>query len=271
MLLLLFGNLLAHGQDNPGYLDLIKAERNLEDMFASLYNPEIVTDKSGIFQRIDSTFLAALSIPGSFDYQWNKLDMIGKLTSSDQRIRVFSWVWMVSPEQYRYSAYLQVQGKSDASETFPLIQGDNENIKKEEYEQRLDDWHGKIYYDLVTTKYRRRTYYTLMGADYNSSYTNMKSIEVVGLRRGHPVFLDQRFFDEGTVRDRVIFEYSSDVSMVLRFDERLGMIVFDHLAPLHPIYHGMYQFYGPDGSYDGYEFKEGLWVRTEDVDARNER
>ena len=74
-----------------------------------------------------------------------------------------------------------------------------------------------------------------------------------------------------TARDRIVFEYSSEVAMTLRYDENLGKIVFDHLAPLHPIYHEVYQFYGPDGSYDAFEFREGIWVKQEDVDARNMR
>ena len=71
--------------------------------------------------------------------------------------------------------------------------------------------------------------------------------------------------------DRLVFEYSAELSSSIRYNAQLKMIVFDHLAPLHPLYHGNYQFYGPDGSYDGLRFIEGIWVREDDVDARNNR
>ena len=47
------------------------------------------------------------------------------------------------------------------------------------------------------------------------------------------------------------------------------MITYDHLEPLHPIYRNNFEFYGPDGSIDGLEFKEGTWVYQKDIDARN--
>jgi hypothetical protein len=216
-------------------------------------------------------FREALTMPGSFDFKWARLEDIGKLTSDDGRVKVFSWLWMVGAEQYRYSAFIQVKGKKADPSVFPLIQAHSEQVKEESFPQALDSWHGKIYYDIITRKYKRRTYYTLLGADFNNSYTTIKCIEVIGLKRDKPFFRDQQFLDGGSVRDRVIFEYSSDVAMTLRVDERLDMIVFDHLAPLHPIYTDMRQFYGPDGSYDGYAFREGIWILQQDVDARNER
>ena len=64
-------------------------------------------------------------------------------------------------------------------------------------------------------------------------------------------------------------EFSAELAMTLRYNPELKQIVFDHLTPLHPLYTGYFQFYGPDGSYDGLKFIEGIWVFEEDVDARN--
>ena len=36
-------------------------------------------------------------------------------------------------------------------------------------------------------------------------------------------------------------------------------------------FEGQYQFYGPDLSYDGFEFKNGKWLYIKDVDARNSK
>ena len=57
--------------------------------------------------------------------------------------------------------------------------------------------------------------------------------------------------------------------MSLKYNNELKMIVFDHLSPFESRYQGVYQFYGPDFSYDGLEFNKGIWRLISDVDARN--
>jgi hypothetical protein len=47
------------------------------------------------------------------------------------------------------------------------------------------------------------------------------------------------------------------------------MIVFDHLSPIESGIEGVYKFYGPDFSYDGYEFKAGKWRYRSNLDVRN--
>jgi hypothetical protein len=49
----------------------------------------------------------------------------------------------------------------------------------------------------------------------------------------------------------------------------MDMITFDHLVPFHPIYENNYEFYGPDGSFEGLQFEDGTWIQRTDIDARN--
>lgn len=265
----LFLMVSALPQGSPDYLELVRTESELAAMFDTLYSEELTGGSIGLFHSIDTLFEYAVSLPGAFDYEWSKLDMIGKLWSDDGIIRVFSWLYMASRNDYHYSAYIQVKKRRDAFEVFRLNPGDDENILEHDYTQTIDQWHGKIYYGLVTKSYKRKTYYTLIGADFNDVQTSLKTIEVIAIQRGRPVFRDDQFLLGGMVQDRVVLEYSADLATSVRYDKSLDMIVYDHLAPLHPIYTGNYQFYGPDGSYDGLTFKEGIWVQTEDVDARN--
>ena len=69
--------------------------------------------------------------------------------------------------------------------------------------------------------------------------------------------------------DRLVLEYSKQVAISVRYDELTDMITFDHLVPFHPIYERNYEFYGPDGSFDGLEFSDGIWIYQDDIDARN--
>jgi hypothetical protein len=70
-----------------------------------------------------------------------------------------------------------------------------------------------------------------------------------------------------------VFEYSSEVSMSLKYIEKRKQIVYSHLAPKDEgeILIGQYQYYGPDGSFDALELKKDKWMVIEDIDARNSK
>jgi len=257
------------GQDDAAYLEIIRAETQLKSMFDQLYRQDAAGLQMELYHAIDSAFTAALELPGSFDHTWSKLNQIGKLASEDGHVKVFSWLYQVSMNDYRYSAFIQLSEKGD-SEIFKLRPASGEHVHDINFEQEIDRWDGKIYYDLVTKKHRRKVFYTLVGADFNDAKTSLKTIEVMVVQRGTPLFLQDQFLIEDNLQDRIVLEYSADLAATVRYNETMDMIVYDHLAPLHPIYSGNYQFYGPDGSYDGLKFTKGIWVLEQDIDARNE-
>ena len=57
--------------------------------------------------------------------------------------------------------------------------------------------------------------------------------------------------------------------MMVEYNEKLKEIVADHLSPSRPSMQGQYQFYGPDFSYEGFSFQDGVWVQKSDIDVRN--
>ncbi len=259
----------SYAQQESHYLEIVKTESQLSVLFNQLYDMDNQIDKDKLYVLIDSLFMYGLEQAGSFDYSWSKLDMIGKLKSDDGIVKVYSWLYMKTRDEYKYTCYMQVRNRKGKADIFKLSPGNEVNIEHEDYRQKLDDWHAKIYYQVITSKYMRKTFYTLLGADFNTAISSIKTIEVMAIQRGKPVFRGDQFFQGGEVKNRLVFEYSSEITMSLRYNPQLGQIVFDHLTPLHPLYVGSYQFYGPDGSYDGLNFIEGIWVYEEDVDARN--
>jgi hypothetical protein len=269
--ILLFINLSLLSQDKESYINIVRAESELDSMFETMYNEEILGTHITLFKKIDSLFFATLILPGSFEYKWERLDKIGKLKSDDEKVKVFSWLYMQSRNDYLYSAYIQFENKKGEYEVIKLLPSNSETRYSEEFLQNTENWHGKIYYDMLTTEYKRKVFYTLLGADFNNIISSFKTIEVVAIQRDRPVFRGDQFLVGGKVKDRIVIEFSSEIAVSLRYNPDLGIIVHDHLAPLHPIYQGNYQFYGPDGSYDGYLFEEGIWVMEEDVDARNKQ
>jgi hypothetical protein len=69
----------------------------------------------------------------------------------------------------------------------------------------------------------------------------------------------------GKPLNRIIFEFNERVQVTLEYNEVMKMIVFDHLSPSRPSLEGQYQFYGPDFSYDGLLFEDGIWKHYSDI------
>lgn len=254
---------------NIQYLELVKAESRLQNLFAELYSGS-TSPADSLLNLIHEIMPEALSAEGAMQFPWKKLNQIGVITSDDKRIRIFTWHVVDDPDHYRYFGYIQVGLKKGRVKVYQLV----DNLKAQRGLTRVDqttgDWYGKLYYRIVTRKYKRKQFYTLLGMDFNNTLSMIKTVEALEIQRNRPEFARELFFTGKDNVDRVIFEYSSQVAMTVNYDPELDMITFDHLVPLHPVYIGNYEFYGPDGSFDGLEFVTGTWVYREDLDARNQ-
>lgn len=266
ILIFIFLILPIKGQDHD-YLELHKAESQLERLFTELYS-DTLTDPDRVLREIDFLVPEALTMPGTMDYAWSRLSRIGLRSSDDKRIRIFSWHVMDDSENYRYFCYIQLRLKKGKMELFSLQ--DNFKAQRGVYraDQTIDSWYGKLYYGIVTKKVKRKTYYTLLGLDFNSSHSNIKSVEVMTMHRNKPRFEKEMFFNGNDRVDRLVLEYSTQVAITVRYEPSIDMITFDHLVPLHPIYENNFEFYGPDGSFDGLKFEDGIWILQNDIDAR---
>jgi hypothetical protein len=252
----------------PEYLEFVKSETRLQQLFSRLYTDSL-SDVDAVLDTIRIEMTEALSMQGSMDFPWMRLDKIGIITSEDLRLRIFTWHIMDDFDHYRYFGFIQVGMKKGNSRLYELK--DNNKLQRGvmKLDQSMEDWYGKLYYQVLTNQYKRKTYYTLLGMDFNSSRSIIKSVEVMALQRNAPHFESSLFFNGRDKVDRLVLEYSSQVAISVRYDQGTDMITFDHLVPFHPIYENNFEFYGPDGSIDGLEFSGGIWNYQEDIDARN--
>ena len=252
----------------PEYLTLVKSESHLQDLFGQVYS-DTLSDVEPVLDSIRSVMRVALSEPGSMDFPWSGLNRIGRVSSEDLRVRIFTWHVMVDPNHYRYFGFVQVGLKKGKVRLYELKDNDKAQRGVMKLDQSMEEWYGKLYYQVLSNRYKRKTYYTLLGMDFNDSHSTIKSVEVIALQRNEPRFAKELFFNGRDKVDRVVLEYTDRVSISVRYDPELEMITYEHLVPLHPIYENNYEFYAPDGSYDGLEFSGGLWTLRKDIDARN--
>jgi hypothetical protein len=248
---------------------LSESELELKEMFDRFYKVSDSINKEQLVDSILAEFSEALSTENSFAYEWRMLDKIGKINSEDQRMKVFTWHHHVDNEQYRYYGFIQLSLTKGRIRVFQLNDNMVDRYRHEKLDQSFENWHGKLYYSIIVNEHKRNTYYTLLGMDYNNSMSNLKTIETLTIKRNQPIFTKEMYSDGTDRKDRTVLEYSSRVAISVRYNSQLDQIVFDHLIPPHPVYSGNYEFYGPDGSYDGMEFENGIWIIRKDVDARN--
>ena len=219
--------------------------------------------------RAANFFQEILMHPKAWKLDYSSLsDVMKILETDDHLLRIFTWGIKLTDDYYYYGFVQRYDKKNHTTYFYRLF--DKSNELKDPDKQYLDGWHwyGCIYYQVFTNKYKRKTIYTLLGTDPDGDLLNRKIIDVLTFRGNGPRFGFDFKNEFGQPVKRFIFEYNNQATMLLRWDNRLGMIIFDHLSPSEPKYKGLHQFYGPDFSYDGLKFVKGKWIYQIDLDVR---
>lgn len=196
-------------------------------------------------------------------------DVISYLETDDKIVRIFTWGIKLSDDYIYYGFIYRYDKKSNSAFFYRLYDKSDKLINSQKKFLDAWNWYGCVYYKVITKKYKGKTIYTVLGTDPNGNLLNRKIIDVITFyNNGSPRF-GYNFKDEiGQPVKRFIFEYNNQAAMLLKWDDILNMIIFDHLSPSEPKYKGMHQFYGPDFSYDGLKFEKGKWLYVIDLDVR---
>ena len=250
---------------------LTKMEDSIQELFAKIILAKNDIEKLNYNSKLEEIFAELLNKNSSFDYPLNKLKHVSKLSSDDGLLRVITWNIPYTNGIYKYFGFVQLKSKNNSSKVFKL---NDHSAKITEAQTKILDytnWYGALYYKILSNTYKNKTYYTLLGWDGNDNFTNKKIIDILIIKRKKIQF-GAPIIKEGDITyTRSIFEYAKQAKMMLRYDEKQKMIVFDHLAPSLKKFKGQYLYYGPDLSQDGLEFIEGFWVLQANLDLRNEK
>ncbi len=262
LILVLFSFLIL---DLSAQSKFLKSEKELNSQFESLKKAQNDSLRLHVSNSIMANLKQVLEEKSSFFYPFSDVLNLGKITSSDQKLRIFSWNCMLENGDYRYFALIQKKEKQGI-QLFELHQ--KIGAKANMFDKlSSNQWLGALYYQIVPFKSRNRNLYLLLGWDGNTGRTHKKVIETLGfsktgeLELGFPV-INWR----GKFLTRVIFEYSKQVRMKLKYYNRIQCVVFDHLSPSEPRYNNQFEYYGPDFSFDALELKKGMWHWVEEFD-----
>ncbi len=249
-------------------------ENELQVAFSKLQKARTNEARDSIAAQIETKMETVLALDSAYYYPFDSLKYVGKILSNDGLVRVYTWNFQYLKKTvncYKYFGFIQhLKPKNNNVVTYRLHDKASLSSTNEQSEFTASNWYGALYYDIVDVGSRRNPVYTLIGWDGNNMFTTKKMVDVLQFTEsGEPKFGAPVFDTPAGILKRMIFEYSYKARMMLRYDERLQMIVFDHLSPSEPKYKGQYQYYGPDFSYDGIRFEKDRWLYVADIDVRN--
>ena len=260
---------VGHGQQTGEQIDMKEEERYLVNHFDSLASAGSDDLRETMNQKIKEKFKSLLQHEASFSYPFDSLSNAGVLKSPDEKVKIYNWNVPYEAGYHVFQCFIQYQ----TEDTLMYFELNDRSEQIDQPESKIldkDNWYGALYYDIITNEGRGdQTYYTLLGYDPNDYMTNKKVIDVLHFdKNNHPVFGAEIFKNQRNMSRRVIFEYAEFATMTLQYEEDKNMIVYDHLSPSKPQYEGQYEFYGPDFSYDGLRFENGIWNTYFDLDLR---
>jgi hypothetical protein len=251
---------------------LAGAETQINLLFTRMAATTADSDKKIINDSIVQLMGVTLQISGSFDYPFSRLIKMGKISSTDSRIRIYTWNLPLADGTNTYFGFLQYKtnNKGEIKQVF-LNDRSAEITDASEAILSPSKWYGMLIYEIIETKDGGNVYYTLLGLDNQDFFISAKIADVLYFDdHNNPLFGKSVFHDQNKLMCRVIFQYSAKVKMSLKWNPKMKMIILDHLAPPNSSYTGNYAYYGPDFSYDGLRFEKGRWELVEKVDVRSE-
>lgn len=261
LLMLHFGAMLAQ--------DALTVRKTVADLSAQMRTGDDGSRMQAAM-KMEQVFTAWFSNPANFATNLDSLPYLGQLRSDDAKLLLVCWNLVLEDESLRYYCLVFFKDKKKA-EVRAVALEDNDTDWDKLTRKALSpaDWYGALYYRIITNKYKKRTYYTLLGWDGNDNLTNRKVVDVLNIEGSKVTMGAPMFLNEKRPAHRLVYEYANDATMALNWSYKEHMIVMDHLAPDDARMKGQYQFYGPDFSYDALRFQKGKWVLQEDLEAKN--
>jgi len=258
------------GGDDVSIIDKEKELKVLLDSVRSAKNDKSRNEWNTKFKTL---LVETIEMEGAYAYPFDSLNSMGKLRSPDNVFRFFNWNLEDDYHSHNYYGYLLIQTKGKKGKVIEFVDKSNSIAKPDSKVLDPKNWYGCLYYKIIISKDKPVTEYTLLGWDINNESSSKRIIEVLTIK-GDKVSLGAPIFNIENVgiKRRIVLEYNAQAQMTLKYNEPKFTIMYDHLVPEAPFADGLYEFYIPDGSYDGFELQEdGTWLYKPDVDARREK
>jgi hypothetical protein len=245
-------------------------EKTLEFLYKRLLTNFNDSDRVRINDSIVPIIDNYVKSDSIFYHRFKNLRYLGQITSPDSVIKIVTWNLVLADLPGRYYCYLiKKNDEGSGNKILKLVTNYKENKILTDTIYSESNWYGALYYDIRPCKISGRQYWMMTGIDYGNPYISRKLIDILSFNDNGSLKFGMKCFVAGQdIKYRDVFEYASNGMMTLRFRSDKS-IVFDHLVPFTPSQKDDRQYYGPDYSYDAYDFENGFWKLKINVDARN--
>lgn len=241
------------------------------DTLNILYQKLIKAKSNEEIIQLNNAIYKSLEEASKFDFRNLKRDSlrgISIVSNKNKSIYIITHdLFLPEKRIVSYKGYIFQKQKENWKVT--VLRDTGMFVKKFETFNSTDKkWLGCIYYDCIEMD-ENSSILVLLAANFSDKIVKKKWIEALyadgkSIRFGEPVFEKMNI-------KRYMLQYSSEISVSLKFDEKRKNIVFDHLVPKSPELKGQYQFYVNDLSYDAFEIKRKSLIFKSDIDARNSK
>lgn len=258
-----------------------QTERELQQLQNAAFHSRIETERIEGNKQFLAVWESIVQNPKILDYEFTLLKDISVLSPKNKKFKLITWNLYKDDGTHIYFGYLLVNNSKrikkgflkfetiSSYDVFKLVDRSMTVSSPERYTGSPQKWFGMLYTQLVECD----DFYTLIGWDGNNKLTQRKFIDVLYFKsNGDPVFGKDVFKFPRKNPRRLMFEYSTDITMSVRYNEKRNQIIYSHLSSKKEgsLLEGEYQYYGPDGSFDALEMKKGKWVTIEDVDVKSD-
>ena len=265
-LILFLNQSFAQHTDESGSLNRLSMyQDSLADLGKVMINNDNELERQNANTTFVKTLVAALKVPNSFLFPFDSVKTVSILNSPDNRFRIISWHIMNDDGSYRFYGAMQMN-TGGALKLFPLVDYSPLLAHPEDSVTDNRKWYGAQYYKIIRVT-GDKSYYVMLGWKGYTANSTKKVIEVLSFKNDRPVFGMEVF---GTSKHkRIIFQYTRQASMLLKYVPEQDLIVFDHLSPPDDKSKKNPESFGPDLSYDGYRLINGRWKYEDNLDMRN--
>ncbi len=274
---------LSKAQRNDSSVYALKqAELELKELQKTTFHSRIEKERIEANKKFLEVWNRIVINPKILNYPFDSLKDISVLAPHDNKFKLITWNLYKDDGTHAFFGFLIVNNSKRVKtgflshetvlefEHYALLDRSITVKSPENYIGKPDKWFGMLYYSIIECD----GFYILLGYDPNDNLTRRKFVDVLYFKAdGTPIFGKDVFRFPRKNPKRLMFEYSSGVTMSLKYNDDKNQIVYSHLGS-HlegSALEGQYQFYGPDGQFDALVLKKGKWITIEDIDARNQK
>lgn len=249
--------------------DMIKIEAykdSLSILIDTMENSPFAERRLGSAYGTIKYLKTALKIPKSFYYDFGEIPGLSIIKSPDEKFRVFTWQAELVDGSHRNFGVIQM--KSDTLQYFPLV--DYGDLYDAPSMQVVDNerWIGAFYYNIITKKVKKKTYYFMFGWDGADTLENHKIVDVLWFKDGTLPRFGAPLFEKDADNPmmRLFISYKDDAQVGLNYNIDTKRIEFDHLESLFGLPESEGSDKIPDGTYEGFIWKKGKWQYIEQLE-----